>query len=210
MTEHWVAWVMLLLLCLPMIALLFQPMMISTSFRTLLTVKERDSIFIATSPDPRAEACMVTYGVGVAAMLLYALYFTGQGFSPWVWLMLVGVVVAIRLVHLALMWMVAYAFFEHSNTDVFRRHYRYLTTCVVVLMYPLSLLALYCPDLPEPWLFGVLALIALFYVGVLIGKTCALFMNGIKTVLYALLYVVTLEVLPAALMIGLAHGIVCR
>ena len=93
-------------------------------------------------------------------------------------------------------WLVGYTFELRRVTDLYIPHYDNLWTVLAVLLYPFVLLFIHLNDsIIMPWL--ILALVGVFAMAVMI-KLFMHFYAGAQSVVYIIVYMVTLEILPLA------------
>lgn len=208
LSETWVAWTLLALLAMLPLASAFQPQLIRVSFASLLSSKERDSIFVASSPDFRARLILYLYTMLIETMAMMVLFCTSGDFSYEMFGIVFACTVGVNVVKWLLQRLVAYVFFTPQALEVFGRHYNYLNHVAAVLLLPITLLAIYLPSVSHGWLLGLYAADILLYILLVMYKTIVLFARSAQSLLYILLYVVTLEVVPVGILVALVQTLV--
>lgn len=199
-TEHWVAWVMLMLGASLLAVCLLQPGMYVRALHSLPTTKERDSIFVGSGTSAGSRIILVGYNIMMLAMLLQWLLMTdGRAYSFVDMLELAGCSTAVLLVRMLMQQSVAYVFFARNETETLHRHYLYLGDCLMLFLYPVLLCALFTP-LPHLMITVVLAVLAVLYLAMLIYKIAVLLPMSLYSILYLPLYIITVEVLPFAVL----------
>ncbi len=194
-SEPWVAWMMLFLLCMLCLANTLQQGMFVNSFRTLRNAKERDNMFDITQSNILGKVFLYVYKVGVLAFALYTIL-PHEGFYFSHFLCLAGVVIVFLLGKFILSRFLAYVFFTPHVFRVALHHYVGLTNCCTLLLYPILLLALFVPNLPQIMPLILYAILLLFFTIVLIIKIFQLFFTQPLASLHIFLYLCTLEALP--------------
>lgn len=208
LSETWVAWVLLFILVLLPIASVFQPQLIRVSFVSLLSRKERDSIFVDSSPDFRARMVLQLYTLLILAMSMMVMFRTSGDFVlewfGWILLCCFGALVIRWLMQL----LVGYVFFTPQTADVFARHYHYLNHATAVALLPITLLAIYLPDLSHSWLIGAYLTAATLYLVLVVYKIVMLLSKSAWSAIYILLYVLTVEVVPIGALVVVVKALV--
>ena len=212
-SEPWMAWTMLGLLILAYIAHAMQPQAIATAFRTFFTTGDRNSTFIDSDLDRRAQALMIflaifTFAMGAYVSLL-AYLGTGQySFRTYGFIVLVSV--GLLTVRSLFEMLVAFTFVPRSSVHTLLYHYYHLTVCTAIIHYPIVLMSLYWSALtPRAIIILNAALLVLYLLGLFI-KTCAVLMHSWRSLLYILLFVFTLELVPFMAVLGLAYQLITK
>lgn len=208
LSESWVAWTLLALLAMLPLASAFQPQLIRVSFASLLSSKERDSIFVASSPDFRARLILYLYTLLIQAMAMMVLFRTNGDFSYETFCVVLACTLGVSVVKWLLQRLVAYVFFTPQALEVFERHYNYLNHAAAVSLLPITLVAIYLPSVSISWLIGLYATDVILYIMLVIYKTIVLFARGAQSTLYITLYVLTLEVVPVGALVVVVNALI--
>lgn len=199
LSEPWVAWLMLFLLALLLLANRFRPGMIHTSFLTLFSAKERDSIFVQSSIDIRGQVLAFIYEVSVIALSAYLVCFTAGQFAFVTYMKILGVVIGVFALKFLLSAYLSFVYFDSSTFSMCLSQYSSLLMAVLSAAYPLLLVALFVPQVSRTAvLVMAVALLSFFFVCLLV-KLFRIFFKDLLACFYILLYLCTLEFLPLAL-----------
>lgn len=198
MSEPWVAWVMLLLIVLLVLANYSQKGFIIDGFRSITTAKDRDSIFSEVARTTSGEICMFIYQIGIVAMGLYALLFTQEQetFSPLNYLIIIGIVFGYVVIKYLLERLFTYVFLDKKAFNAILMQYSNLYIVVCTILYPIVLLILFAPFITHTATMIMLGILAGLTVLIWIWKAFRLFFNNIISGLYIFLYLCTLEIIP--------------
>ena len=197
-SEPWVAWVMLGLLILLLMADYFQRGLLVGSFRSITAAKERESLFSEVAKTTAGGIFIYVYEVGIVALAVYALLFEGGHFSFWVWLVVVALVCLLSGLHYLTTWLSCYVFLGKQALQPIMMHYSNLCVVVCTLLYPILLLIFFAPFITHivaVVFVGVLAVFALF---IWLIKAFRLFFTNFLAGFYIFLYLCTLEIVPLA------------
>lgn len=201
-TEHWVGWLMLLLLLCLGLAILFQPGRYIRAFRSLPTTKERDSIFVGSGSDNRSRVTLTIYGIVVISLLLRWLQ-GSEEFGIMGLLPVAGCVMAAVLARWVMQRLVAFTFFQKAELEVLERHYHYLMDCTTLLLYPILLMALY-GSVSRSAIVVLLVVLLVCYFGILTYKLLACLPLQLSALLWVPLYLLTVEAIPLAGMVAVS------
>ena len=212
-SETWVAWVMLGLLVLAGTAHALQPQAIATGFRSIFTTGDRNSMFIDSDMDRRAQFLMIFLSFCTFSMATYVslLAYLGAGeYSFRTYGLIVLITVGILLVRMLLEWLVAFTFVNRSAIHTLLYHYYHLTVCSVIIHYPIVLLSLFWSALtPRAIIILNGTILALYLIGLLV-KTCGILMRSLRSLLYILVFIVTLELTSFLAVFGLAYQLITK
>lgn len=200
-SEPWVAWTMLGLLIIYLLAEWMQPGMTQYSFHSLADPKQRGNQAYNISPTSLGILLEV-----IAQTVFYALaaytcifilrplpYFHAMGF-----LMTAVALIGVWTVKLGLWGVLCFTFFDKNTWSLFLRHRLNLNTCMVVMGYPMLLAALFLPWTSGEWFVWAALLLVIVELGLLTWKLFQLFLRHILGSLQIFLYLCTLEILPLA------------
>lgn len=183
-----------------MVCLLFtewqQPGTISGAFRTTFSRLERT--YGDTSTSVIGQLFLNVFRIGTLALAINLLTTNGEFlFSRFAIIM--GAILAVMLVKMLLSWLIGYTFELRRSTEIYLPHYDNLWTVLTVLLYPLVLIYIHLSDsLILPWLLLIVAI--LFLIAVFV-KMFMHFFAGARTAIYIAMYLITLEVLPWAVVV---------
>jgi hypothetical protein len=185
-SESWVAWVLLLLVVLWLLNSMFVPE-ISMVFRGLFSRGERTYL----SNGSQLQYTTWGFRVGLVALLVQMLLVKGEGFAFADYGIILGVVSLAYLVQELLIRLVGVVFVSHRVLEG-ALDQRTLINNALCGMLPLVVLLLGVEPLGMIVLFVLLSL----YVGMLLIKSVQLFYRNILSILYILLYIISLELIP--------------
>lgn len=191
-SEPWVAWLLLLLGVLLVLgsSALGNP---REAVRTLMSHSERS--YAAFNRNLLAEIISAVFRIGVMALIVYMLvYSAGCAFTLLNYAKVAGVVVAVLAVQTLLIYMVGSVFLSSRQLSQALEQCSFIRNLVGMLLWGVMLLMTNwsCP-LALYILCGVV--LALFSVAML-GKGVLMFYKGIPSLLYILLYFISLEIVP--------------
>lgn len=210
-SEPWVAWVMLGLLVLACTAHAMQPNALIVGFKTLFTAKDRSSAFIDSEMNLRAQMMTIVYAVFAAAMSLYitwTVYLPYEHFSFTTYMAIVGGTTIMAGIRTILQLLTRYTFFSKKQTETFSGHYYYLVTSTAVIQFPILLLSLFWNTLPAQCIMWLNLGVMLFYLLVLLLKMLLIFVHDLKSLLYTILYLLTLEIIPLGGLVAVAKFLI--
>lgn len=194
LSETWPSWMMLLLLLVMAAAISHQPGMLQTAFRGLITRMERT--YSDASADLMSQMLTATYRIGILAMTLYVLFFGTGHFSVLIYLMVIGCIVVYELLRSTMTWLVGYTFFSLRGLEEPRTFYRNLCLITSVVLFPVTLVMMNIGT--GLWAYILLAVIGITFIVLLTIRLFRVFMSTPISIIYILLYVVTVEFLPLA------------
>ncbi|MBR1808707.1 MAG: DUF4271 domain-containing protein [Paludibacteraceae bacterium] len=200
-SEPWVAWVMLGLLVLLLVADFFQRGLIIGSFRSITATKERESLFSEVTKTTAGSIFIYMYEVGIVALAVYAMLFTDGSFSLWEWLIVVALVCLLSALHYLFVWLVCYVFLGKQAMQPIMLHYGNLCIVVSTLLYPLMLLVLFAPFVSHTVALVLVSVLAVFALIIWLIKAFRLFFTNFLAGFYIFLYLCTLEIVPLAGMV---------
>lgn len=204
---------MLGLLVLATVAHAMQPQAIATGFRSIFTTGDRNSTFIDSDMDRRAQILMIFLSICTFSMAVYVslLANTGAGeYSFRTFGLIVLITLGILTVRMLLELLVAFTFVPPSAVHTLLYHYYHLTVCTVIIHYPVVLLCLFWSALtPGAIILLNGTILALYMLGLLI-KTCWILMRSLRSLLYILVFIITLELTPFLAVFGLAYRLITK
>ncbi len=191
LSEAWPTWLMLgLLLCLVLSEVL-QPDSFSSVFRSTFTRLER--VYGDRARNFYGVLLLNTFRIGTVAMALYVFTYSHAPFSLLTYGSIILLIIAIILVKMLVSGLVSYTFELGRTTALFLPQYDNLWTILCLLLYPVTLL---CINLESAVLLWVAIGIVALFVALMLYKIMQYFYAGPKSLLYLMIYVVTLELLP--------------
>ena len=201
LSESWPAWLMLFLLVIVVVAEKFQPALLRSVISNLFTIKERDSHFLQSFTDIRAQILIVVYQTSIIAIATYATLFVGGKFSFLTFLCIAAIVLLLQGVKYLISRLVAYVFLDMKTFANAFRHYSNLLTACTLFAYPLLLFILFLPQMTPTAILICTILIYLFYFVCLTIKLFRLFFTNYLACFYILLYLCTLELIPLLVLV---------
>lgn len=191
-TESWVAWVLLLLLFLGIINGMFVQEL-KLVFYGLFSRAERT---YASNNTTQANIFAILFKVGVLGLLSFLfLWSDGIAFE----IANYGIVCGVFLGVYCLQWICVnflgsiFLTRQEKENAILHRNMIYGAMCA--LMFPIVMLLLWEVN---SFTIAMVILLATIYLVMLLVKWIQLFYNGILSILYVLLYIISLEVLPLA------------
>ncbi len=207
-SEPWVAWTMVVLLVLLVLANSLQRGVIINSFRGLRTAKERDNLFNITIPNPVGHVCLECYKVGIFALTIYTLFAPQGAFLAAHFGLIVAGVVGVLVVKYLIARLLSYVFFSNKIFQIAVRHYVGITTCCAILLYPLLLFMLFFPQMGTTAMYILGGTVGIFYIIVLLMKIFQFFFTQPLASVYIFLYLCTLEAIPFIGLVSMGKYIV--
>ena len=185
-SESWVAWVLLLLVVLWLLNSMFVPE-ISMVFRGLFSRGER------TYSSSGGQLQYTTWGfrVGLVAILVQMLLVKGDGFAFADYGIIFGIMSLAYLAQELLIRLVGVVFLPHRVLEG-ALDQRILINNALCGALPLVVL------LSGKEYVGIIVLfvLILLYIGILLIKSMQLFYKNIMSIIYILLYIISLELIP--------------
>jgi len=212
-SEPWMAWTMLALLVATFIAHAMQPQAIPMAFRTIFTTGDRNSTFIDSDLDRRAQILMIFLAICTFAMGAYVsllAYLGTEQYSFRTYGLIVLVTVGLMTVRSLFELLAAFTFVPSSSVHTLLYHYYHLTVCTAIVHYPIVLLCLYWSVLTPRVIILLNGTLLALYLLALFIKTCGVLMRSWRNLLYILLFVVTLELIPFLAVFGLAYQLITK
>lgn len=202
---------MLGLLVLVTIAHTMQPQAIPMGFRSLFSVADRNSMFIDTALDKRAQAIMLFFAICMLSMAAYVstiAYTDTHRYDFDTFALIVLLTTAFLLLRSICKAFVAFVFVPRAGIDAFIDHYYHLAVCTALVHYPLLLLCLFWSALtPTAIILTNATLIGLFLI-ILIVKSSLLLVRSFRGFLYVLIYIFTFEVLPLGALLAVTFFLI--
>ena len=191
-SEAWPMWLMFgLLLCVTMAEVL-QPETLRLAFRTTFT--KLDRTYGDRASDLISSVLLNVFRVGSLAMALYVFTWHREPFSILTFGGIVLLILGIVSVKVLCSFLVAYTYEMRGAAATYLPQYGNLWTMLCVLLYPLTLLYINIPESVVLRWFPLI-IIGLFVVMILF-KLLQYFYAGFRSLIYLLVYWVTLELLP--------------
>lgn len=192
MSESWTAWILLLLLLLIGWAIQRQPTLIRVAWKTTVSKSERS--YSDAALDALALVMVSLFRLGTVALAFDVLFFNGVAFvfTDYLWTLLI--LLGAETIKAMMAWFVNFTFHLPMPFGMSYIHYTnlWLLTCI-----PLWCFCCVCVYWASPLLTNVLMSVA---AGILllslVWKGIRSYMNQLTSLLYVLLYVLTVEVVP--------------
>ncbi|MGN0235606.1 MAG: DUF4271 domain-containing protein [Paludibacteraceae bacterium] len=191
------------MLCIPVCAVLagvFQPAVIRQGFVSMFAKVERS--YNDSPMNYAGQILLFVFRAGIVGMALYLYTYNshltthtnGGEFLFSRYMTIVGAVAAMEVVKYLLSLLLNYTFqLSHQFSTVFT-HYTYVSTTICCVMYPLLLLIIYLGN-PTLTTIGLCIVVSICWI-VLFIKWVRVFFTNIASIVYVLLYILTIEVLP--------------
>lgn len=199
LTEVWVPWVMLAVLTLLALTGTFSEHALGKSFKTLFVLADRSSTFLDLSTNKQARMLLISAYVLVLALAIYMvlyIFLPLSGFGVLHYGMVLGVTAAFFALKALMERLVGYVFVGKEAESIYFTNYYYVLLCMTLVLWVGVLVALPLIWIPEEWVVkGFLGGMGLFYLMVLV-KLMQLFVRGVRSLLYTLIFIVTCELIP--------------
>lgn len=193
----WVAWVMLFLLLCGVVAEMVQSGVVVQAFSTIFAKVERS--YGDVQHNLLEELIMNIFRIGTFAMALYLYAYRAGDFRFATYLLVAAWVLGIDAVKLAVAAVVNYTFRISKRFALISTHYNNLWTVICCGFYVALLFLLNIDNaVLTKWLLFALALVAIVLIFI---KWIRIFCTDMRSFLYIVLYILTLEVLPLLVMI---------
>lgn len=190
-SEAWPTWLMLgLLLCL-VLGEVLQPETLKLAFRTTFSKAER--MYGDRAKSIYGLTFLNIFRVGTVAMALYVYSYHTSPFAITTFGLLMLLVIAFVGIKSVLSMLVSYTFNLRKMTALYGPQYNNLWTVLCVLLYPIILLYINVPHVALLWLPVVLLIL---FVVLLVIKSWQYYYAGPLSLVYLLIYIMTLELLP--------------
>ena len=152
------------------------------------------------SPDNVLGQLFITlFRFGVLAMLLLLCFYSGEKFHFLSFLMLMGMVLAVILVKMLCNALLDYTFQFTRHYAAPYEQYGAIATMSSLVLYPLLLVLLRTSSaLAARWTLGIVA--AVFF-GLIFFRWCRTFLHSAASLIYIIIYILTMEVVPSAALI---------
>lgn len=207
LSESWVFIVYTILLLFVYLASKISPGMISVSFKTLFSNKERDNMFFDLSPNFRSQFLIDSFIIGIIALNLQLFSYRNGQFSVIDYVQICVLVIAYFLVKLLIIRILCSTFWGKNVFSLITIHYQRILISTSVLLIPTTLLAIYFSQNYPIFVNATYIIILIFYLLTLIIKIIRLFFNKILASFYIFLYLCTLEILPFFALLDVAKKI---
>ena len=196
-TSSALAWLSLLLLGCGIVASLANPYAWKDGFTSFFSrVDRRYSAPVRLMPMVLTKV----FTIGSLALTLW-LYFYQEGELVWVgWWIALGMVVGWLLLHRGILELIGYVFSMPNEARALWHDTYLLLSSLSLITFALCCLAQWMPM--QTVLRGGVVVASVFFVGAIFVKLCMTYLSSLRALFYILLYVMTVEVLPLALLYG--------
>lgn len=193
----WCGWAMLGLLLCSVLAEVAQPGIITQVPTVLFAKTER--IYKASSENMLGQIFISVFRICVLALVLQLCWYNGGSFTFVSFAMLSGLVLATILLKMLCNAMLDYTFQLTRHYASPYEQYNAIATATAILLYTGLMLILRAGSvLAARWLFGI-GLTVFFLL--IVFRWWRTYVHSPIALVYTLLYILTLEVLPAAILI---------
>ena len=188
-TESWVAWVMLLLLFFSLINRMFLPE-VYVAFRSMSSHGDR----AYTPSNSSLQYITWIYKVAVISMVVYLLLLdAGAIFSFANFCIVLGVMTGVYWLQYSIVRLLGVVFFTHRQATSALEQRTLILDAVCGIMLPILMLLLWKVNVIT---IGLVMLLGVVYLGVLLMRVIQLYYNNILSIIYILLYIISLEIIP--------------
>lgn len=193
----WVSWVLLVLLICAVFAEIVQTGAVVQAFATTFSRLER-----SYGDAPRhwlGDVLMNIFRIGTFAMALYLYAYQARPLEPLTYLMIAALVLTVDAVKIGLSMLVNYTFDISRRFAVLAAHYSHLWTIICCACY---VFVIVCVRIDNTLIVRYLLLALLALAILLIAfKWVRMFYSGPRSLAYIALYLITLELLPLAVLV---------
>lgn len=198
MSESWVAWVLLSLLLAILIANQRQSGLIKGAWMAMIRSKERH--YHEMGGDLFQWILIAYFSAGVPSLLLYAFFFRSAPCQVWQWLLVLLMWLAMDGLRILLTMVIRYIFDLEKLLANVMQFYSDMRLLTGLVLYPVT--ALVCYLGATTWMAVVLYGLILILFGIQLNRMIRTMLVAPQSVLYIMLYFLTLEVVPL--------GIICE
>ncbi|MGN1239529.1 MAG: DUF4271 domain-containing protein [Paludibacteraceae bacterium] len=199
-SSPWVAWVMLGLAICAILAGVFQPAVIRQGFVSLFSKVERS--YNDSPMNYIGQVLLFVFRAGIVGMAIYLFTYNsdlatqanGGDFLFSRYMTIMGAVAAMEVVKYLVSLLLNYTFQLSRQFATLFTHYTYVSTSICCVLYPLLLLIIYFGNQALTTI-GLCIMMGLCWL-VLFIKWVRVFFTDIASVVYVVLYILTIEVLP--------------
>ncbi len=181
---------------------------IKETVKDFFYLRQRSSIFIdSLSGQSFLQNNFTVLFVGSVGLFLHIVFFNdanliGNFDNPTLYLALfTGIALTAILLKVIIFKLLGYIFFDKNSTDIFIRGYFTALFTLGIVLFVVDIALIYTPA----FLFLPILIISLIAVLVtfilIVYKTSQIFLNGIESLFYIILYLCSLEILPAFVML---------
>ena len=191
-SETWVAWVMMSLLCM----MLLNRAVLGRWLQLWHGLFSHSDRMYNGSLSQSVFSVLLSYvfRIGVMAMFGYVLMYDTGTFAWLTYLKIVGIVFVLLVVQWLLWELVSYVFLPPAQRKNAWEQRTTIYNAICVLLWLIVLVMIEVPNTNLKMLFLIVFLVLLL--GMLVFRGMQMFYQRPWTILYVLLYVITLEVLP--------------
>lgn len=193
----WVAWVMLFLLLCGVLAEMVQRGLLVQAFTTIFSKVERT--YGDMQRNLMEELIINIFRIGTFAMALYLYAYRAGDFSFKTYMLIVALVLGVDVVKILASILVNYTFQISRRFTQLSIHYNNLWTVICSGFYIASIVLINIGN-SLVIKYVMLSLVALAIV-LIVVKWIRIFCTNVRSLLYIVLYVLTLEILPLLVLI---------
>lgn len=204
MSESWTAWTLLGLLLLLCWAIHRQPTLLRVAWQTTVAKTERS--YSDAAMDTLALVMVLLFRLGTVSLALDILFFEGGKFLFSDYLLTLLILLGTELIKVIVAWIVNFTYRLSLSFGMSYVHYTNLWLLTCVPLWCFCCISIYCGS---PVLTNVLMSIAVCLLAIsLVVKGVRSYVNRLTSLLYVLLYVMTVEVVPLVIAATLVKWIV--
>lgn len=196
----WTSWVMLMILICGALSEIFQSGVIMQSFSSLFSTNERT--YHDASKNRISQLLMYIFRISIVAMAFYLSVYRGEKFlfSGYLWTL--ALVLGWTIVRGIVSELVNYTFCISKRFAPVFAHYENIWTVVCCCLYPILLVLLNIDEQEITWI--VLGCVCILLLVLMLIKWIRIFFTGVRSLLYIILYIFTVEFLPIfGILVGL-------
>lgn len=200
LTAPWYGWTLLLLFLFAILSEWLQPGVITKAKETLRA--HNDRMYKDAPTNALAQVLITFYRIGVLALALCLSFGSYDNFSFLAFLIIIGLILGVLVTKMLCNVWLDYTFMLSRRFGVAYEHYSNILTMVCVWSYPFLLLFMHFGNQTiARWLLGIFAVVFLI---LWIYRSARLYVQSVLSLIYLLVYIVTLELLPMAVLVLLS------
>ena len=196
----WSGWTMLILLLSAVLAEMWQPGVISQAALSL--VAQSDRTYKAAPTNLLGQIMISIFRIGTIGMALCLCLYEQGNMHLTSYLAICGVVLAVLLVKMLCNAWIDFTFMLSRRFDSAYEHFGNIVTLATLVLYP-ALLVVRVIGSVEIGRWVILIIAALFIL-VWLYRSARMCISSIPSVLYLVLYILTMDCLPMAIMVYLS------
>lgn len=195
LSSAWPWWVMLALLLCAVLSEATQPGAVVRAF-TVLQVKANKRSYKSAPENFFGQFFVALFRLGVLSLALQLCLYDGETFRFATYAAISGVILAMWMIKMIANLWIDYTFMLSRRYEDVYEQYGHMVTLSALLLYPCLLVLLHvCQVIVARWVVGIIVVLFLLF---LLYRMVRVFYQTPLSVVYILIYFLTLEALPLA------------